>query len=163
MVKHRSYVVPVLFTLILSSCSHHLMLRQSSNSFFIVNDSSSKKISDSDQLYLEWMDSTGIHCTEALTYDCSSDSCRYVEKPVTVSMVEINEEYIRLGSHVWNDRECFPKSYNNYSNEIRISGIKNPTIIIPVKNISKIYYYKRKVTRKDLLETPKYIGLFAGV
>ena len=153
----------ILPLLLIVGCSNYRLLLNSPDSFVLLKDNEKIEISDKQEILVEWVDNNQHFITSAMFQksDKSMISKR-IETPITVNIVEVNDDVIRLGSHAWKTREDLPPKYLELGSELNIIGSKKPTLLFPWKQIRTIYIYDRKFTKDDLFDSPKYILIGAA-
>jgi hypothetical protein len=86
------------------------------------------------------------------------------DKPTTVTVLEANEQHMRMGSRDWRGIKDIPKSYLR-SEEIRIiPGPGRPTVLVPIGRIEEVRIHDRKLGAPQLgryVEIPRYIVIGA--
>jgi hypothetical protein len=128
-----------------------------------LKDNEKIEISDKQEILVEWVDNNQHFITSAMFQKSDKSMIsKKIETPITVKIVEVNDDVIRLGSHAWKTREDLPPKYLELGSELNIIGSKNPTLLFPWKQIQTIYIYDRKFTKDDLFDSPKYILIGAA-
>lgn len=139
-------------------CSNYSLLLKNSGSFVLSNDNEKIEISNQQQILIEWFDNSQYFVTSALIQEYDKGKIyKKIETSITVNIVEVNSDFIRLSSPAWKTRNNLPLSYLEPSSDLRVIGSKKPTILIPWKQIRTIYLYDRKFTKDDFFDSPKYL------
>ena len=153
----------ILPLLLIVGCSNYRLLLNSPDSFVLLKDNEKIEISDKHEIFVEWVDNNQHFITSAMFQKSDKSMInKKIETPVTVNIVEVNDDVIRLGSHAWKTRKDLPPKYLELGSELNIIGSKKPTILFPWKQIQTIYIYDRKFTKDDLFDSPKYILIGAA-
>ncbi len=151
----------IIFFTSLFGCSHApKLILPDSGPVIIQSDNDSVVVRENQQLFIEWNSHGSILQTRARAKNCE-DVCPE-DPPVTVTIIEANDSLIRVGSHVWKTRVDMPESYLEPESEIEIMGSENPTLFIPLNQVTNISIYDRKFTREDLFESPRLMLIWAG-
>ena len=153
----------ILPLLLIVGCSNYRLLLNSPDSFVLLKDNEKIEISDKQEILVEWVDNNQHFITSAMFQKSDKSMIsKKIETPITVNIVEVNDDVIRLGSHAWKTREDLPPKYLELGSELNIIGSKNPSLLFPWKQIQTIYIYDRKFTKDDLFDSPKYILIGAA-
>ena len=159
----KKILLIILPILLIVGCSNYRLLLNSPDSFVLLKDNEKIEISDKHEIFVEWVDNNQHFITSAMFQKSDKSMInKKIETPVTVNIVEVNDDVIRLGSHAWKTRKDLPPKYLELGSELNIIGSKKPTILFPWKQIQTIYIYDRKFTKNDLFDSPKYILIGAA-
>ena len=159
----KKILLIILPILLIVGCSNYRLLLNSPDSFVLLKDNEKIEISDKHEIFVEWVDNNQHFITSAMFQKSDKSMInKKIETPVTVNIVEVNDDVIRLGSHAWKTRKDLPPKYLELGSELNIIGSKKPTLLFPWKQIRTIYIYDRKFTKDDLFDSPKYILIGAA-
>jgi len=138
----------------------------------LVSDRETIELDDSDKLYLKWIDNGESFSTGAVIGEHSRSRVDTVYKSVvdsvfsivTVNILEVNRDRIRIGSPYWKKLEHLPALYFKEGNAIEIIQEPRPTVFIPLDKLQYIYRYERKPTWRDFWRAHYHMftGAFAG-
>ena len=159
----KKILLIILPILLIVGCSNYRLLLNSPDSFVLLKDNKKIEIANKQEILVEWVDNNQHFITSAMFQKSDKSMIsNKIETPITVNIVEVNDDVIRLGSHAWKTREDLPPKYLELGSELNIIGSKNPSLLFPWKQIQTIYIYDRKFTKDDFINSPKYILIGAA-
>lgn len=127
-----------------AGCSRPQLLLRDAGTVVLVKGRQTVELSRKNQLSIKWSSDGSAYTTQA--------RMEGRDTPVTVQLIEANDQYLRVKSKAWKEPEQIPQTYLR-SRGVRViasSGrYKKPTLSIPLAHVEEITVHDRELTTAD--------------